>query len=78
MEEEEEARTAVDAETEITTEEIEAKDITTLVWAVQLRKDYAMLLAPVCLNTAISRPKTKRELHGRNFCNTSARITANI
>ena len=78
MEEEEEARTAVDTATAIAADRLEAEDITTLTRAAQLRKDYTMLLAPVCLNAVRIRSQTKQEHHGRNSCNTSAQITAKI
>ena len=78
MEEEEEARTAVDAETAIVVDKVEAEEITTLARAAQLRNDYVMLLSLACLNMVKGRPQTKQEHHGINLCNTSAQITANI
>ena len=78
MEEEEEARTAVDAETAIVVDKVEAEEITTLARAAQLRKDYGMLLAIDCLNMVRSRPQTKQEHHGINLCNTSAQIISKI
>ena len=78
MEEEEESHIAVDAATEITADEAEAEDTTTMTRAAPLRKDCSMLSAPACLITVRSRPYTKQGHHGRNLCNTSAQITAKI
>ena len=78
MEEEEEARTAVYAATEIAADKIEAEDITNMARAAQLRKDYSMLLAPACLTTVRSWPHTKQEHYGINLFNALARITAKI
>ena len=46
MEEEEEAYAAVDAETLIAADDVEAEDTTTLAQAAQLIKYFTMLLAP--------------------------------
>ena len=78
MEEEEEARTAVDAATVIAADEAEAEDTITLLRAAHLRKDCAMLLVPSYLTTVRIRPQNKQEHHGRNLCNTSAQIKAKI
>ena len=60
MEEEEEAHTAVDAETAIAADEEEVEDTTTLARADQLRKDFSMLSAPACSTTVRSRPQNKQ------------------
>ena len=78
VEEEEEACTAMDMETAITADEVDADDIINLVLAAQLRKHYAMLSATAYLTTVRSRTKTKQEHHGRNSCNKSAQIRSKI
>ena len=78
MEEEEEAHTAVDEATATAADEVEAENTTTLAQAELLREDCATLSVPVCSATSKSRQKTKQDYHGRNLCNTLARITDKI
>ena len=63
MEEKEEAHTVVDEATATAAVKVEAEDTTTLERAAQLREDYAILLAPVCLNMAKSWQQTKQYHH---------------
>ena len=74
MEEEEEAH-EVDDETATAEDELEAEDKTTLARSALLREDCSTLSVPACSTTAISRQQTRQDHHGRNPCNTLARIT---
>ena len=75
MEDQEEARTAVDEATATAADEVEAKDTTTLERAALLREDFATLSVPSCSTTVRSRQQNKQDHHVRNSCNTLARIT---
>ena len=74
MEDQEEARTAVDEATATAADEVEAKDTTTLERAALLREYCATLSVPACWNTARSLQQTTQDHHGINSCNTLAQI----
>ena len=78
MEDEEEDHTTVDSAMAIVADEGEAEGTNTLERSAQLRNDFAMILAPLRLTKVRSRQRTKQDNHGRNSCNTLARIVAKI
>ena len=55
-------------------DEVEAEDTITLERTALLTEDYATLLVLKCSTTAKSWQQTKQDHHGRNSCNTLARI----
>ena len=75
MEEEEEAHTAVEEETDIVADKVEAEDTTNLARSALLREDCAVLLVLACSTTFRTRQQTKQDRHGINLFNTLARIT---